>query len=94
MSDGRVARLKEPLGIIVGWVELLRRGRIRGDRVAFALDAIARNAQLQAELIDDIVLADGRSDPAAEAQAAPLVLKKAKRRFQPSSASSFRKLGR
>ncbi len=55
MRDGDGAKLRELLGIILGWSELLRSGRLRGPEVAYALDAIARNARLQAELIDDLV---------------------------------------
>jgi hypothetical protein len=83
MRDANVARLREPLGIIMGWVELLRRGRLRGDAATRAIEAIARNAQLQASVIDDLAN-----------QGAPFALKKARRRLQPPSASSLRKLGR
>jgi len=83
MRDANIARLREPLGIILGWVELLRRGRLTGDAAERALEAIARNARLQASVIDDLAL-----------QSAPFALKKARRRLQPSSASSLRKLGR
>jgi hypothetical protein len=84
MRDANIARLREPLGIILGWVELLRRGRLSGEAAERALEAIARNARLQASVIEDL----------AKNQSAPLALKKARRRFQASSASSLRKLGR
>jgi hypothetical protein len=83
MRDANIAKLREPLGIILGWVELLRRGQLRGEAAKRALEAIARNARLQAEVIDDLAN-----------QSAPLALKKARRRFQASSASPLRKLGR
>ena len=54
MRERDGARLRELLGIILGWSELLRTGRLRGPEAAYAVDAIARNARLQAELIDEL----------------------------------------
>jgi hypothetical protein len=83
MRDANIARLREPLGIILGWVELLRRGRLQGEAAERALEAIARNARLQATVIDDLAH-----------QITPFALKKARSRLQPPSAASLRKLGR
>jgi hypothetical protein len=55
MRDAEGARLREPLAIILGWSELLRSGRLQGDDVRIAIDAIVRNARVQAELIDELV---------------------------------------
>ena len=74
MGDAKIARLKEPLGIIVGWVELLRRGRLDGERARFALDAIARNAHLQAKLLEELIRSDGHGHVDGSA---PLSVKKA-----------------
>jgi hypothetical protein len=86
MTVKKIERLRDPLGIILGWTELLREGQVRGDKTRLALDAIARNARLQAELIDEL------AGPVA--QEAPLLLKKARSLFQASSASPLRKVGR
>jgi hypothetical protein len=59
MRDAEGARLREPLTIILGWSALLRSGRLRGDDVRLALDAIVRNARVQAELIDELVTEGG-----------------------------------
>jgi signal transduction histidine kinase len=55
MRDAEGARLREPLAIILGWSELLRSGRLQGDDVRIAIDAIVRNARAQAELIDELL---------------------------------------
>jgi hypothetical protein len=86
MTVRKIERLRDPLGIILGWTELLRDGHVPGDKTTRALDAIARNARLQAELIDEL------AGPVAPET--PLLLKKARSRFQPSSASALRKVGR
>jgi signal transduction histidine kinase len=88
MRDARIARLREPLGIILGWVELLRRGRLDEAKARSALDAIARNARLQADLLDEILATSKKGHPT------PLLLKKASKRVQASSASALRKVGR
>jgi len=55
MRDAEGARLREPLAIILGWSELLRAGRLQGEEIHMALEAIVRNARVQAELIDELV---------------------------------------
>ncbi len=55
MKDVDGARLREPLAIILGWSELLRAGRLQGEEALRALDAIVRNARMQAQLIDELV---------------------------------------
>lgn len=47
--------LRSPLNPILGWVKLLRGGRVDQLRTAEALATIERNAQLQAQLIEDLL---------------------------------------
>ena len=47
--------LRTPISAIVGWVELLRSGRLDDERFARAVDSIARNARRQGRLIQDIL---------------------------------------
>src|SRR3954453_3687472 len=47
--------LRTPLTPVVGWIKLLRSGRLDEKSVAQALDAIERNAWLQSRLIDDLL---------------------------------------
>ncbi len=47
--------LRTPLTPVVGWIKLLRSGNLDTNSVAQALDAIERNAWLQARLIDDLL---------------------------------------
>ena len=47
--------LRTPLNAILGWVHLLQSGALPPARVESALDTIARNARLQAQLIEDIL---------------------------------------
>src|SRR5690242_2360367 len=47
--------LRTPLTPVVGWIKLLRSGTLDEKSVAQALDAIERNAWLQARLIDDLL---------------------------------------
>jgi signal transduction histidine kinase len=47
--------LRTPLNAIVGWVQLLQHGKLTEERTAHAINVIARNARLQAQLIDDIL---------------------------------------
>ena len=47
--------LRTPLNAIVGWVRLLQMGALPSDRQAHAIEVIARNARLQAQLIEDIL---------------------------------------
>jgi signal transduction histidine kinase len=47
--------LRTPLTPVVGWIKLLRSGSLDPKSVAQALDAIERNAWLQARLIDDLL---------------------------------------
>lgn len=47
--------LRTPLTPVVGWIKLLRSGNLDSKSVAQALDAIERNAWLQARLIDDLL---------------------------------------
>lgn len=47
--------LRTPLTPVVGWIKLLRSGNLDSKSVAQALEAIERNAWLQARLIDDLL---------------------------------------
>lgn len=47
--------LRSPLNAILGWVQLLRTRKINENAIALALEAIERNAQSQAQLIEDLL---------------------------------------
>ena len=48
-------QLRPPLTSILGWVTLLRQGRLDADGVERALETIERNGRVQRELIDDLL---------------------------------------
>jgi PAS domain S-box-containing protein len=47
--------LRNPLNAILGWSRMLRLGQVAEDGVTKALETIERNAQTQAQLIDDLL---------------------------------------
>ena len=47
--------LRTPITAILGWTQLLGRGRTDPDRYALALEVIERNARLQARLVEELV---------------------------------------
>ena len=47
--------LRTPLTAMLGWIALLRPGRLPADRARYALDVIERNARMQAQLINDLL---------------------------------------
>jgi PAS domain S-box-containing protein len=47
--------LRTPLNPILGWSKLLRTGRLDASKTAHALETIERNAQLQTQLIEDLL---------------------------------------
>jgi len=47
--------LRTPAAAILGWLRLLRTGRMSDDQTRRAIDALARNAKAQAALIDDLL---------------------------------------
>jgi PAS domain S-box-containing protein len=47
--------LRTPLNAIVGWIHLLRTAQLDGESTTQAIDTIARNAQLQSQLISDML---------------------------------------
>jgi PAS domain S-box-containing protein len=47
--------LRTPLNPILGWVKLLKSGKLKPQKVAEAFDTIERNAKLQIDLIEDLL---------------------------------------
>jgi signal transduction histidine kinase/DNA-binding response OmpR family regulator len=47
--------LRTPLNAIIGWGQMLKTGKIKGDEQQHALDTIYRNARSQSQLIDDLL---------------------------------------
>ena len=47
--------LRTPLSAVYGWARMLRSGQLQGDAAERALDVIVRNADAQAQLIDDLL---------------------------------------
>jgi signal transduction histidine kinase len=47
--------LRTPLNPILGWTKLLQAGNLDSERTAYALETIERNAQLQTQLIEDLL---------------------------------------
>jgi len=47
--------LRTPLNAILGWARMLRAGTLRGDDIPRAIETIERNAQAQAQLIEDLL---------------------------------------
>lgn len=47
--------LRTPLGVILGWVSVLRRARVDEAQLSHAIDVIARNTQIQAQLVNDLL---------------------------------------
>lgn len=47
--------LRTPLTAVLGWIALLRPGRLTPDRTRYALEVIERNARMQAQLINDLL---------------------------------------
>ena len=47
--------LRTPLNAMLGWIMMLRSGKVRQERRADALDVIERNARTQARLIEDLL---------------------------------------
>jgi hypothetical protein len=47
--------LRTPLSAIYGWAQLIQAGALAGDDLQEGVDAIARNARVQAQLVDDLL---------------------------------------
>jgi PAS domain S-box-containing protein len=47
--------LRTPLTAMLGWIALLRPGRLSAERTRYALEVIERNARMQAQLINDLL---------------------------------------
>jgi PAS domain S-box-containing protein len=47
--------LRTPLTAMLGWIGMLRSGRLPADRARYALEVIDRNTRMQAQLINDLL---------------------------------------
>ena len=47
--------LRTPLSAILGWTRLLRSGELDSERAAHALEAVERNANAQAQIVEDLL---------------------------------------
>ena len=47
--------LRTPLNAVLGWLSMLRTGKVRDERRAEALEVVERNARTQARLIEDLL---------------------------------------
>ncbi|WP_437639290.1 hybrid sensor histidine kinase/response regulator [Sorangium sp. So ce854] len=47
--------LRTPLTAVLGWIRMLRTGKLADDRRERALETVERNAQAQAQLVDDLL---------------------------------------
>ncbi|WP_437680827.1 hybrid sensor histidine kinase/response regulator [Sorangium sp. So ce131] len=47
--------LRTPLTAVLGWIRMLRTGKLSEDRREKALETVERNAQAQAQLVDDLL---------------------------------------
>jgi PAS domain S-box-containing protein len=47
--------LRTPLNPILGWIKLLRQGKLGSEKTTLALETIERNAKLQTQLIEDLL---------------------------------------
>lgn len=47
--------LRTPMSAMLGWLQLLRTGKLSAEQRASALDTIERNARLQSQLVDDLL---------------------------------------
>jgi PAS domain S-box-containing protein len=47
--------LRTPLNAVLGWANILRLGKLQGEELQQGLDAIERNARIQAQLIEDLL---------------------------------------
>src|SRR5581483_6258008 len=47
--------LRTPLAAMLGWVGVLKQGRLSPERTARALDIMERSGRIQSELIDDLL---------------------------------------
>jgi PAS domain S-box-containing protein len=47
--------LRTPLNAILGWVQIIQNGEVSPEQTKYAIEVVARNARLQAQLIEDIL---------------------------------------
>ena len=47
--------LRTPMGVIIGWLAMIRGGKLSAERQAIALEAIEQNARLQSQLVNDLL---------------------------------------
>ncbi|HWI37608.1 MAG TPA: ATP-binding protein, partial [Burkholderiales bacterium] len=66
--------LRTPMSAMLGWLHLLKVGKLSGDQQAQALDTIERNARIQTQLVNDLLdvsrIVTGKME--LEAEAMPL----------------------
>ncbi len=82
--------LRSPLNAILGWAHLLQAGALPPARVDAALETIARNARLQAQLIEDILdvsrIVAGKLELERTPVAIPALVEMAMSAIQPAAA--------
>ena len=47
--------LRTPMSAVLGWLQVIRSGKLPPDQHAIALDTIERNARIQTQLVDDLL---------------------------------------
>ena len=67
--------LRTPLNPILGWTRLLRRGTLDSSKTAVALETIERNAELQVQLIEDLLDISGILQGKLSLNSTPINLK-------------------
>ncbi|MEG4346318.1 PAS domain S-box protein [Microcoleus sp. A003_D6] len=67
--------LRTPLNPILGWTRLLRRGTLDSGKTAVALETIERNAELQVQLIEDLLDISGILQGKLSLDSTPINLK-------------------
>jgi signal transduction histidine kinase/ActR/RegA family two-component response regulator len=64
--------IRTPLNSVLGWVSLLRAGRLNGEQAERALETIERSARLQSQLINDLVDLSAAFDGKASLNLSPV----------------------
>ncbi|HWI15525.1 MAG TPA: response regulator, partial [Burkholderiales bacterium] len=83
--------LRSPMSAILGWLHLIRSGRLEAGEHARALETIERNARLQNQLINDLLdvsrIVTGKLDLDAQPVAVDAVVEQALNSMRPMSAA-------